>query len=79
MILVVDDKPANREMLGRGLGAVIEFSAERARSARVLQARRVDLLLLDVMMPPVDGYGCCGSSKPTSIARHPRSDDLRGR
>ncbi len=59
MILVVDDNAANREMLGRRLereGHRVQLAASGREALEVLRARRVDLVLLDVMMPEVDGY-----------------------
>jgi adenylate cyclase len=58
-ILVVDDNRVNRLLLGRGLeeqGHSVEF-AEHGREALDLLGRaQFDLLLLDVLMPEVDGY-----------------------
>jgi adenylate cyclase len=58
-ILVVDDNRVNRLLLRRGLeeqGHSVEF-AEHGREALDLLARgHFDLMLLDVLMPEVDGY-----------------------
>jgi len=59
VILVVDDNAANREMLGRRLqreGHRVQLAESGREALEVLRARRVDLVLLDVMMPQVDGY-----------------------
>ena len=59
VILVVDDNSANREMLGRRLereGHQVQLAAGGREALDLLQARRVDLVLLDVMMPDLDGY-----------------------
>jgi adenylate cyclase len=59
VILVVDDNAANREMLGRRLereGHRVQLAAGGREALELLQARRVDLVLLDVMMPELDGY-----------------------
>jgi len=59
VILVVDDNAANREMLGRRLereGHRIELAESGREALDLLRTRRVDLVLLDVMMPHVDGY-----------------------
>ena len=59
LILVVDDNSANREMLGRRLereGHRVQLAESGRQALEVLRARRVDLVLLDVMMPQVDGY-----------------------
>ena len=58
-ILVVDDDEANRDVLGRRLHR-IGFSVIEARDGvealEVLANGGVDLVLLDVMMPRLDGY-----------------------
>ena len=58
-VLVVEDNDANREMLCRRLNkqgfATTEAANGREALARVLD-RRFDLVLLDIMMPEVDGY-----------------------
>ena len=59
VILIVDDNAANREMLGRRLqreGHRVQLAESGREALEVLRARRVDLVLLDVMMPQVDGY-----------------------
>jgi class 3 adenylate cyclase/ActR/RegA family two-component response regulator len=59
VILVVDDNVGNREMLGRRLereGHRVQLAASGAEALDLLRSRRVDLVLLDVMMPQVDGY-----------------------
>ncbi len=59
VILVVDDNAANREMLGRRLereGHQVQLAAGGREALELLRARRVDLVLLDVMMPELDGY-----------------------
>lgn len=59
LILVVDDNPANREMLGRRLereGHRVQLAGSGREALEFLRARHVDLVLLDVMMPEVDGY-----------------------
>jgi class 3 adenylate cyclase/CheY-like chemotaxis protein len=59
VILIVDDNAENREMLGRRLAreghqAVL---ADGGRAAlALLRKQPIDLVLLDVMMPDMDGY-----------------------
>jgi len=59
-VLVVDDIRANRFILRKhleGQGIRLIFEAENGLQALdILQARPIDLVLLDVMMPEMDGY-----------------------
>jgi adenylate cyclase len=59
VILVVDDNAENRDMLARRLSrqgyAVLTAAGGRA-ALETLAARPLDLVLLDVMMPDLDGY-----------------------
>jgi class 3 adenylate cyclase len=59
-ILIADDNRVNRLLLARGLerqGHAV-FFAEHGRDALdQLRRRRFDLVLLDVLMPELDGYG----------------------
>ncbi len=59
VILVVDDNEENREMLGRRLareGYEVRRAAGGTEALAALQASSVDLVLLDVMMPDINGY-----------------------
>ena len=59
VILVVDDNADNRDMLGRRLtrqGYETLTAAGGRAALDTLAARPVDLVLLDVMMPDLDGY-----------------------
>ena len=58
-ILVVDDNRVNRLLLGRGLehqGHTIVFAEHGREALELLRGRRFDLMLLDVLMPELDGY-----------------------
>jgi class 3 adenylate cyclase/CheY-like chemotaxis protein len=59
LVLVVDDDAANREVLARRLGR-LGYSVEQAENGRValelMRSQAVDLVLLDLNMPEVDGY-----------------------
>ena len=57
-ILIVDDNAANREMLGRRLerdGHRVQLAGGGREALEFLREQRVDLVLLDVMMPDMDG------------------------
>ena len=59
VILVVDDNQENRDMLARRLarqGYEVLSVAGGLPALETLAARPVDLVLLDVMMPDLDGY-----------------------
>lgn len=58
-LLVVDDDESNRDMLSRRLqndGYTVEVAANGADALRILRATRFDLVLLDLIMPGLDGY-----------------------
>ena len=57
-ILIVDDEPANVHVLAdclRGLYDV-RFATDAARALELAQAQPIDLVLLDVVMPGMDGF-----------------------
>ena len=59
VILVVDDDQSNREMLARRLardGHQVRAAADGRQALEALRSHPVDLVLLDVMMPGMDGY-----------------------
>lgn len=62
-ILVVEDEPAIRAILGMALaGAGYAHVSEAARGDEALEIarlRRPDLVLLDVMLPGLDGFSVC--------------------
>ena len=65
-ILVVDDTPANLEVITESLAAesydvFTAISGERA--LKQLQNHMVDLILLDVQMPGIDGFETCRQIK----------------
>ena len=58
-ILVVDDGAENRDVLRRRLersGHAVETAEHGRRALELLAARPFDLVLLDVMMPELDGF-----------------------
>lgn len=64
-ILAIDDTPANLMVLGRALSE--KFNFQMATSGTIglelARANRPDLILIDVMMPDVDGYEICRQFK----------------
>jgi serine phosphatase RsbU (regulator of sigma subunit) len=60
-ILIVDDTPANIQILNEVLhnDYVIFFATSGADALRIVQRETPDLILLDIMMPEMDGYEVC--------------------
>jgi DNA-binding response OmpR family regulator len=59
-ILVVDDDEANRELLGRRLqrlGYGVVEARDGIEALEMMSRGGIDLVLLDAMMPRLDGYG----------------------
>lgn len=62
-ILVVDDNKMNRLLLARGLeqeGHRVSFAENGRQALEMLREERFDLVLLDVLMPEMDGYQVLG-------------------
>jgi class 3 adenylate cyclase len=58
-ILIADDNRVNRLLLGRGLeqqGHTVVFAEHGREALDLLRNDRFDLMLLDVLMPELDGY-----------------------
>ena len=65
-LLVVDDDPNLRELVRRsleGLGFETLEAGDGDRALALLATNKVDLVVLDVMMPGLDGYGVCREIK----------------
>ena len=88
-ILIAEDEPAIRD----GLAALLESEGYSVRAAadgdealRLYRERRPDLLLLDVMMPRLNGYAVCTEIRRTDpdvpivflTAKDGEVDELRG-
>ena len=61
-ILVVDDEQAVRESLKRSLrfnGYDVEQAEDGEKALEAIAIHRPDLVILDVMMPKLDGLGVC--------------------
>ena len=70
-VLVIDDTPANLMALGAGLSA--DYEVQIATSGEVglalAEAHRPDLILLDIMMPDLDGYTVCRRLKDNPLTQ----------
>jgi signal transduction histidine kinase len=60
-VMIVDDTPANIEILSESLGDDYEliFATSGGDALELIRADKPDLILLDVMMPGMDGYQLC--------------------
>jgi len=61
-ILIVDDEEANLRLLTQWLipsGYAIELASNGEEAVRKARAGRPDLIILDIMMPVMDGYEAC--------------------
>ncbi|HEV7571702.1 MAG TPA: response regulator [Thermoanaerobaculia bacterium] len=69
LLLVVDDDAANREVLSRRLvrqGHEVRTASSGGEAMRILGDAAFDLVLLDIMMPEMDGYEVLGRIKADS-------------
>ena len=58
-LLVVDDNEMNRDLLSRRLqqqGHTVSLAENGRRALEMIAAEEFDLVLLDIMMPELDGY-----------------------
>jgi PAS domain S-box-containing protein len=58
-VLVVDDTPTNRQILSvfmRKLGHGVDLAEDGAQAVEKFAAKTYDLVIMDVMMPVMDGY-----------------------
>ena len=61
-ILIVEDDPPVRRMLERGLGAEgfeVRSAPDGGRALAMVEESAPDLVVLDVAMPGIDGFGVC--------------------
>ncbi|MDO5363111.1 MAG: response regulator transcription factor [Eubacteriales bacterium] len=61
-ILIVDDNPEIREIINvllSGEGYLVKEAADGTEALRLLEEYRFDLIILDIMMPGMNGYETC--------------------
>ncbi len=73
LLLLVDDQPANLDLLvdylqDAGLDLAVSIRGEEALT--LAKKRKPSLILLDVMMPEMDGYQLCAKLKEHSGTRN---------
>jgi len=71
-ILAIDDTPANLLMLGEALANEfhVHIATSGAQGLAQAEETRPDLILLDVMMPEMDGYEVCRRLKAHPVLQH---------
>jgi phosphoserine phosphatase RsbU/P len=65
-LLIVDDIPENIKVLGASLkhaGYILTFATNGAQALEIAKHNNIDLILLDIMMPGMDGYEVCEALK----------------
>jgi sigma-B regulation protein RsbU (phosphoserine phosphatase) len=75
MLLVVDDVELNRDVLSRHLerqGHLVVTASNGREALELLTTGRFDLVLLDIMMPEMDGYEVLQRIKEDEAMRHVR-------
>ncbi|HEV7239224.1 MAG TPA: hybrid sensor histidine kinase/response regulator [Thermoanaerobaculia bacterium] len=73
VILVVDDDAINRDVLCRRLklqGHDVRIAATGSDALQMMRESAFDLVLLDIMMPDMDGYEVLGHIKEDERLRH---------
>jgi adenylate cyclase len=72
-ILIVDDNDVNRDMLSRRLvrqGFAVTAAEDGERALGLLREREFDLVLLDIMMPGLNGFQVLAHLKSDAALRH---------
>ncbi|MHC1788596.1 diguanylate cyclase [Solidesulfovibrio sp.] len=71
-VLVVDDVPSNLSVLTDTLRAEydVRIAASGAQALRLVDENPPDLILLDIVMPDMDGYEVCRRLKARAVTRH---------
>jgi len=72
-VLIVDDKEMNRDLLSRRLdryGYNITLAEDGRQALEIIEGKQFDLILLDIMMPDVNGYQVLQKLKENDRFRH---------
>jgi CheY-like chemotaxis protein len=72
-VLVVDDSQVNRDLLDRLLGRLgyrVTLAESGLHGLALLRTNHVDLVLLDIIMPEVDGFQVLHQMKVDEVLRH---------
>jgi putative two-component system response regulator len=71
-VLVVDDTPANLTLMAHVLNKHyrVQLAVNGSKALQIVERDPPDLIVLDVMMPEVDGYQVCRRLKENERTRH---------
>jgi len=71
-ILIVDDEPNNLRLMMQVLNDIYElsFAANGMKTLEIVQKINFDMILLDIMMPEMDGYELCKRLKADEKTKH---------
>ncbi|MFN2267825.1 MAG: diguanylate cyclase domain-containing protein [Desulfonatronovibrio sp.] len=71
-ILIVDDTPTNIQVLAEILGQDYEifFSLSGSEGLSMAEAQQPDIILLDIMMPKMDGFEVCQKLKENPVTKN---------
>jgi two-component system, sensor histidine kinase and response regulator len=73
LLLVVDDDPTNRDVLQRRLerqGHHVQTASSGPEALEMMRETAFDAVLLDIMMPDMDGYEVLGHIKRDELLQH---------
>lgn len=73
LLLVVDDDPTNRDVLQRRLerqGHQVRTASSGPQALELMRETAFDAVLLDIMMPDMDGYEVLGHIKRHEVLQH---------
>ena len=70
-VLAVDDTPENLDVVKGVLGSkyTVKAAVNGKMALKIAQAKPPDLILLDIMMPEMDGYEVCRQLKADAVTR----------
>ena len=71
--MIVDDIPQNIKVLGSSLGNkgyIISFATSGEQGLDIARRNKIDLILLDIMMPGMDGFQMCRQLKSEESIKH---------
>jgi len=72
-VLVVDDEPAGRELINRILSDryTVYEAADGAMAIFIAHTAEPDVILMDIMMPVLDGFSACCAIKKWPVKNIP--------